>query len=466
MDPAEPNMNALMATISGKPEKVGNSPSDGRSLTEAKWGQFIDYVHSVEELLGEASSMDWPLFEADAGRILDGEPSEVLRRTMNLETRKETGAFFTGAELSDELVSALTRPIDGDSRIFDPACGTGDLLLACSRHLPIEVNLVDTLEIWGRQLNGVDIFPEFVRATRARLALAAAVRVGSDQGVLEIDFSGCFPGVKLGNGLDAGNDIVEMTHVVMNPPFGYVAVPEFVEWTAGQVSSAAVFLDRVISSSTNGTDVAAILPDVLRSGSRYQKWRRAVEQNTQVQNLSIKGLFGLEADVDVFLLSAVVGSSKSKELTVNWYQVESLQSTLGRIATVSVGPVVPHRHPNVGRTYPFLTARGLADGEPVDVSTVPTRGFEGTVHIPPFVAVRRTSRPDERRRAWGTLVLGKEPVAVENHLLIVKPLTQSRESCEMILQMLHDERTDLWLNKRMRCRHLTVQALKELPQWG
>ena len=338
-------------------------------------------------------------------------------------------------------------------------------MLACSRQLPIQVNLGDTLEIWGCQLNGVDICPEFVRATRARLALAAAVRVGSNRGIQEIDFGGCFPGVKLGNGLDAGNGIAKMTHVVMNPPFGYITAPDSADWTTGRVSSAALFFDHVVASSKNGTNVAAVLPDVLRSGSRYQRWRQAVERQTEVKNLLIKGLFGSEADVDVFILNAVVGCSNSEELRVNWYQVESLDNTLGCIATVSVGPVVPHRHPNVGGPYPFLTARGLVRGGPVDVASIPKRGFKGTVHTPPFVAVRRTSRPDEKPRAWGALVLGDEPVAVENHLLVVSPTTKSREACEEILEMLHDERTDLWLNKRMRCRHLTVQSLRELPQW-
>ena len=454
-----------MAAISRKPVGVSNSPATDRSLREAQSGQFIDYVCSVEDLLGDASIMDLPRFGAVVGRILDGEPSEVLRQTMDLRTRKETGAFFTGSQLSGELVSALTKSFDRDSRIFDPACGAGDLLLACSRRLPIEGNLSDTLEVWGRQLNGVDVYPEFVRVTRARLALAAAVRFGSNRGIQGIDFSGCFPGVKLGDGLKAGKDLAKMTHVIMNPPFGYMTSPDCPDWAGGRVSRAALFFDYVVASSKNGTNISAILPDVLRCGTRYEKWRQGVERQTEVKNLSIKGLFGLEADVDVFLLNAVVGCSNSDELRVNWYQVEPSDRTLGCMATVSVGPVVPHRHPDVGEPYPFLTTRGLVPGGSVEVAYIPKRGFSGTVQTPPFIAVRRTSRPDEKPRAWCTLILGNEPVAVENHLLIVNPMTKSREACERILEMLHDERTDQWLNLRMRCRHLTVKSLRELPLW-
>ena len=454
-----------MVAVSGKHLDEQNSQSVDRSVMAGEPGQFADYVLSVEDLLGVSSRMDWPRFEASASRILDGEPGEVLRQSMDLETRKETGAFFTGAELSDELVSSVTRPFDRYSRILDPACGSGDLLLACSKHLSVEASLGETLKIWGRQLNGVDICPDFVRATKARLALAAAVRVGSDEEIQEIDLINCFPGIGFGDGLGASNNVASMTHVVMNPPFGYMTAPASAEWTGGRVSSAAIFFEYAIASSMGGTNIAAILPDVLRSGSRYEKWRQEVDRQTKVNNLSVKGLFGFEADVDVFLLNTVVGSSISEESVVNWYQVEPTDSTLGRLATVSVGPVVPHRHPDAGRTYPFLTARGLAPGGSVEVASIARRGFNGTVHSPPFIALRRTSRPDEKRRAWGTLVLGDEPVAVENHVLIVNPTTRSRESCERLLEILRDERTDQWLDKRMRCRHLTVKSLRELPHW-
>ena len=88
----------------------------------------------------------------------------------------QPGPFFSGSGLSDDLVATFTKPIDENSLILDPACGSGDLLLACSRRLPLAGSLPETVEAWGRQLFGLDLYPEFIRAARARLVLAAALR--------------------------------------------------------------------------------------------------------------------------------------------------------------------------------------------------------------------------------------------------------------------------------------------------
>ena len=431
----------------------------------ARSRRFLDYVGSVEETLKDASFMDWPRFRAVADQILDGEPTAVLRQSMSLRRRKESGAFFTGSDLSNELADCFADSLDGGSRIFDPACGSGDLLLACSRHLPVRRDLSDTLEAWGNQLCGVDVSPEFVRAAKARLALAAIVRMGPSCAVQDVDLRRLFPNVRLGDGLDSRDQLSGATHVVLNPPFGYLPAPETIDWGVGRVSGAAIFFDHVLTTCEDGVNVGAILPDVLRSGSRYKRWRHTVEGKSDIKALRVKGLFGSGADVDVFLLHAVTGAPCPGCRDPNWYQIGTHTRTLGSKARIAVGSVVPHRHPETGPLYPYLTARGLTHDGPVNLDFISKRRFRGSVRVPPFVVVRRTSRPGESPRASGTLVLGLQPVAVENHLLIVSPVAGGREECEKILEVLNDDRTDLWLDKRMRCRHLTVQSLRELPWW-
>jgi len=39
------------------------------------------------------------------------------------------------------------------------------------------------------------------------------------------------------------------------------------------------------------------------------------------------------------------------------------------------------------------------------------------------------------------------------------------KACRELLRSLKDERTTHWLDERIRCRHLTVAALDELPWW-
>ena len=82
---------------------------------------------------------------------------------------------------------------------------------------------------------------------------------------------------------------------------------------------------------------------------------------------------------------------------------------------------------------------------------------------PPFVMVRRTSRPRDRFRAAGTIIAGKQDVAVENHLLVLMPKDRTLRSCRALLKVLQHPGSSDWLNRRICCRHLTVSSLRELP---
>ena len=367
--------------------------------------------------------------------------------------------------MSDELADTLVKPINEESRILDPACGTGDLLLACSRRLPLADSLSETLEAWGRQLFGLDLYPEFIDATRARLVLAAVLRGrwNASPGLLETE--SWFPGIRVGNGLEIPNEMAEATHVVLNPPFSLTQTPQGVEWSGGQVSAASVFVSHILETCKNGTDIAAILPDVLRSGTRYAKWRDHISRQATVRSVSIWGIFDRWADVDVFLFAASIGSDGFGTSMAAWAGPKgtSATRTLMSGAKISVGSLVPHRHSNRGRWHPYLQAQGLERWGKVNVDSLPRKRFTGTVYVPPFVAVRRTSRPNNSGRAVGTVIVGNKPVAVENHLIVVSPKDASLGTCEKILDLLQSEATDQWLDQRIRCRHLTVRALQEIP---
>ena len=428
---------------------------------------FRVYVDSVERLVALLLSSDTDPTATLLNGALNGQPSEMLRHLIGNDTRKSYGAFFSGSVLSNTLVGTFTKPLTPVSTVFDPACGAGDLLLACSRKLPIEGDLPATLHAWGSQLRGVDIFPEFIRVTKARLVLAAARRTPIMHKVGSFDLDSWFPGITVGDGLNQSPQVSQASHIVMNPPFNRLATPQDIQWSSGQVSKAAVFVDSVLSQSRNGTALAAILPDVLRSGTRYKAWRSAVAARAAINKIAIWGLFDSNADVDVFLFEAVAGADHSQKYSI-WKPAPpfSDSNTFGSRVTVSVGALVPHRHQNRGRWHPYLRARGLAQWGTIHTDTLPKKRFDGTVYNPPFVVVRRTSRPGDTQRAVGTIILGDRSVAVENHLLVVRPQDSNVTTCRQILRVLQDDRTSKWLDTRIRCRHLTVQAVSEMPYWS
>lgn len=401
---------------------------------------------------------------------LDGQFASVLRADVALPERRATGAFPTSSLLADRLVESALVP--ERACFLDPACGGGDLLLAVTRLLPVEGTLDATLRAWSARLSGRDIDPEFVNATKARLAIAAASRFESHDRTDSVatDLSALFPNIRVGDSLVEPMVVSSNTLVLLNPPFGYVEIPRGeLSWAAGRTARAAVFLERVLGGAAAGSSIAAILPDVLRTGSRYRRWRQHIEDRVAVDLIEPIGRFDAWTDVDVFFLrlkmrdaDAVVTSKPE----VRWWSAGSTSRVVGDHFSVSVGAVVPHRDNNRGQWHRYLDVSQLPAWGTRDSSDLRKRRFGGTVVRPPFVAVRRTSSPNDPSRAVGTLVTGQEQVAVENHILILKPMGAGAvRECRRLLEELVLPRTSDWLNERIRCRHLTVSALRELP-WG
>lgn len=58
------------------------------------------------------------------------------------------------------------------------------------------------------------------------------------------------------------------------------------------------------------------------------------------------------------------------------------------------------------------------------------RAFDGKVIQPPCILIKRTSSPSDKFRAAATLVNLKQPIAVENHLIVVTPKDGKLKSCK------------------------------------
>ncbi len=427
---------------------------------------FAPYVSSLEDLAGRALNRGMldPSTE-DFAAVLDGQPSAKLRDVVPVSLRRATGAFFTGAALAERALDPYIWTLSRSSIVFDPACGAGDLLLACARHLPGGPNLATTAARWGEQLYGLDIHPEFVRAAKARLVLAALSHSVSTDVVHPESPDKLFPGLRVSDGLAGMKTAEAASHIVLNPPYQRVPAPPGCKWGAGKVSLAAVFLDRCLAAAAPGARIIAILPDVLRTGSLYTRWRKTIEARAAVESVHAFGVFDAWADVDVFILHLVVGTSSSER--VPWWSPpeQAAQRRVGDEFEVRVGPVVPHRDPEIGRWYPYVYPRLLPVWGTMDIGEAPRRRFKGRTFTPPLVTVRRTSAPSDRQRAVATIVTGDRPVTVENHLLVLQPHDNSLARCKELVNVLRDSRTNRWLNERIRCRHLTVAVLRDLPLW-
>ena len=329
--------------------------------------------------------------------------------------------------------------------------------------LPVSPDLGTTVRCWERLLRGRDIFAEFVGVAKRRLILKAIARGARWRGNTPPDADELFPDLRQGNALDAHDTDDDFT-VIMNPPFSMVNAPTECTWSSGNVSLAAVLFADCLERASPSTRVVAILPEVLRTGTRYERWRDLIVERLKIARVEAYGQFNSHADVDVFVIEGTVSASPRRSVTWWSTRTRTPHGIVGDFFQVSVGAVVPHRHPKKGPWAPFACSQSLPLWE--KVSRIETRRrFSGATVRPPFVAIRRTSSPSDSQRAVGTIVTGCEPVAVENHLLVVKPHDGKVRTCEWLLRNLQDPRTRSWLNQRFRCRHLTVAVIRDLPFW-
>lgn len=425
--------------------------------------KFAPYVQRLQALstacVSNSGYRDWA---EKASRALDGEPSSELRLRVPLGARRALGTFFTGSFLAGLVLEEVHTAEIRHAIFYDPSCGAGDLLIAAARKLPVSGSLTTTLKKWAASLHGMDVQAQFVSAAKARLLLLARHRLGlpkSERRYVTQSFSQ----VRRGDALKHIGGLSKATIILLNPPFSPTTAPRGCEWASGSVNTAAVFVHSVISRARPGTKIIAILPEVLRTGSRYDRWRDEVSSLARVKKIRRYGVFDSSADVDVFIGVFVKRKSKTKTpVQSKWRGKFNSRKIVKQQFLVAVGPVVPFRHRPEGPARRYLHPRNAPGWKTIKRITE-KRCFERPLFKPPFVVIRRTSRPGDKHRAVASIVTGKEAVAVENHLIICKPLKGGLGTCQELLRFLKSDAATRFLNERMRCRHLTVASINELP---
>src|SRR5450759_102775 len=359
-----------------------------------------DLLNLVQSL---ARSCDSTLKERLAV-ALDGGPSAVIRGALTTSDCRQRGIFFTGRRLRETAAGYLRLGDNSRPMIVDPACGAGDLLLAVASRLPPQSTLPRTLALWNRSLVGWDVEEPFVKMTIARLALLSMNQhPGSDHTNALRD--------RLFANIVSVPDALEeewprgITHVLMNPPFARVTAPADCQWATGKISQASLFLEKCLREAAPGTQVVAILPDVLRTGAHYERWRGRIESEGRVDHVTVYGLFDSKADVDVFILDVTKDTAISTSASW-WRPAPKNMQSLGDFFNVHVGTVVPHRDPNRGEWTRFAVARDLQKWRVERSIRLRRRRYAGRTFRPPFIVVRRTSSPSENPRGIASIIVG------------------------------------------------------------
>ncbi|MEF2549557.1 hypothetical protein VQ045_20765 [Aurantimonas sp. E1-2-R+4] len=417
-----------------------------------KFGEFIaSAVKTASGEIGDRSPV------TISHPLLNGVPYATFRREIDIDTRRELGAFFSSDDMSRRLAIRLTEMLDADCLVLDPTCGIGDLLLARAAVLPLGANLEATLALWGERLAGFDIREDLVDLCKVRLCMLARARGGfTDQ----TDPLEAFPQIVAQDmtAPESRNLLRRADAILFNPPFGKTTWPERLDWASGEINAAAIFLDYLIASVRPDVPIAAVLPEVLRCGSRYNRFRTRLSKLGYSGSFEVHGRFDSWTDVDVF--STLL--SRSETPSPLWKVTKPhVGTTVADLYEVRVGSVVPHRDPVSGPPRAYICAKTTPAWHAAFMPSV-RLAYSGKVFTPPFVAIRRTSSPSDKFRAVATVIVGDDAVAVENHLLVAMPRENGVAACEALVAVLRSPETNTQLNELMRCRHLTTGAIKRL----
>lgn len=403
-------------------------------------------------------------------QLLNGAASSAVTSHVPKHLRSRDGIFFSGHLLANKAVAKVSQHIKEGHSVYDPACGAGDLLIAAAWHMELGPSLEKTLAIWSRKLGGCDIHPGFVEAARWRLLMLAMLRhrqAGHKIAPKVLDDS-IFSNICAGNYLDT-QESGSYDCVITNPPFAKNIPENNYRWASGNIQLAGIFIDSILACAKAEQKIVAILPDVLRSGTRYGRWRGMVTSLSKIKAVQPHGRFDENTDVDVFILSAERNKSETEldfpsESWTDFYAPNEKKKLLGDLFNVNVGAVVPHRNPCLGQWHPYITVQHAKAFSELSLKDLPDNvRFDGRTFMPPMLVVRRTSNPSDKNRIIPTLVDGNRPVAIENHLLVITPKDGNVDSCRDLKIHLETKAAAKWLNDQIRCRHITTKAILSMP---
>jgi len=408
-----------------------------------EYTQFVDQLQHHLSIQDDMDSTEW---ESKAIRFVDGLAGEELRRLVDIDTRREFGAFFTSSETANALLVEPLLDYSGACVFYDPAVGAGNLLIAArnaSADTASEVTLL-----------GTDLHEEFIAAAHLRHQINEALIPHDNLCNIEL----CVADGSLEN-----DYYHRATHIITNPPFHQVMAGPEIAWAAGKVSSAALFIDKITDFILPGTAVLAILPDVLRSGSRYEKWRKMVESKCSVQSITMLGQFDKFADIDVFSILLFKHSAQTLNVpNFPWKPKVNNGPCIEELFFVSVGNVVDNRDALEGPELPFIVSRGLESWSEI-TSAKRMRKFKGGAIQSPFVVIKRTSRMGDKFRATATIINMPSSVYIDNHLIVLRPKSGKLSDCKSLLKKLQCEEINQWIDQQIRCRHLTVKVVSRIP---
>src|SRR5215213_1296454 len=301
----EPNIGELINIALKNIERENKERLDGVFRTidfnsDAVLGKTRDRHRRLRQLLAHFASLDLRPSRINDPNVI-GNTYEYLISRFASESGKKGGEFYTPHQVS-VLLAKLLQPTSG-SRICDPACGSGSLLLRMADEVADR-----NCELYGQEPNG---------STWALCRMNMFLH-GKDSARIE-----------WGDALNdprfiEGDSLMKFDVVVANPPFAMdkwgaenAAMDEFNRFCRGippKNKADYAFISHMVETSTERTGRAGVIVShgaLFRSGAEGEIRRRLIEENL------LEAVIGLPANLffSVGIQAAIMLFNRGKQTT-------------------------------------------------------------------------------------------------------------------------------------------------------
>ncbi len=171
-------------------------------------GTGKELIDKVSGLIGvfQNPALDFKSNRADGDDII-GDAYEYFMMKFAQESGKSKGQFYTPAEVSRIIARLIgIRNITDKVKIYDPAAGSGSLLIRAADEAPVNEYGISLAEIYGQE---IDI---------STAGLAKMNFILHQRGTAEIQKGNTLSEPKF---LDGFGQLTRFDFIVMNPPFSY-----------------------------------------------------------------------------------------------------------------------------------------------------------------------------------------------------------------------------------------------------
>jgi len=249
---------------------------------EEKLGKGKEMQDRLSKLVTIFNDLDFQGSRAEGDDLL-GDAYEYLMRHFATESGKSKGQFYTPAEVSQILakVIGIGSETRQDQTVYDPACGSGSLLLKAANEAP------RGMTVYGQEKDN------------ATWALSKMNMILHDNEIADIRKGNVLSSPQFLD--DAGTGLKTFDYVVMNPPFSEKA------WTTGleneygrfeygrppEKNGDYAFLLHALKSMRSTGKGAIILPH----GVLFRGNAEATIRTRLLKQGFIKGIIGLPANL-------------------------------------------------------------------------------------------------------------------------------------------------------------------------